>query len=250
MTHGGYGGGQPDPFGPDPFGGPPSTQGYMPPPITPGSTADDRAGVPAAGSATAAKSTRSRPCRSCSRSCSPPPARPWATSHSHRSNGSGQRGRERAIVGLTISYVIIVLAVIALVIWLLTANASESPSSPGTDDGDAEDDTTRFAATSAHHGFHAAPGPAADGHRGAAAGRRLRRGPADAAGPDQRARNERHPHISGALRGPRRCISGRPDLVDQCMPWADTVQQARNGICMHLELSEADDDEVVFTDWP
>ena len=36
MTHGGHGGGQPDPFGSDPFGGPPSTQGYMPP-ITPGS---------------------------------------------------------------------------------------------------------------------------------------------------------------------------------------------------------------------
>ena len=36
MTHGGHGGGQPDPFGSDPFGGPPSTQGYMPP-LTPGS---------------------------------------------------------------------------------------------------------------------------------------------------------------------------------------------------------------------
>jgi len=44
---------------------------------------------------------------------------------------SGQRGRERAIVGLTISYVIIVLAVIALVIWLLTSDAFKSPSSPG-----------------------------------------------------------------------------------------------------------------------
>ena len=44
---------------------------------------------------------------------------------------SGERGRERAIVGLTISYVIIVLALIALLIWLLTANTFESPSSPG-----------------------------------------------------------------------------------------------------------------------
>ncbi|OBF33273.1 hypothetical protein A5724_19460 [Mycobacterium sp. ACS1612] len=42
----------------------------------------------------------------------------------------GQRGRERAIVGITISYVIIVLAVIALVIWLLLADGSESPSPP------------------------------------------------------------------------------------------------------------------------
>jgi hypothetical protein len=44
----------------------------------------------------------------------------------------GQRGRERAIVGLTLSYVIIVLAVIALVIWLLTANRSQSPSLPSS----------------------------------------------------------------------------------------------------------------------
>ena len=42
----------------------------------------------------------------------------------------GQRGRERAIVGLTLSYVIIVLAVIALLIWLVTANSSKSPSTP------------------------------------------------------------------------------------------------------------------------
>ena len=129
MTHGGHGGGQPDPFGSDPFGGPPSTQGYMPP-LTGGSP-------PITGRVF------------------PPPGRPSgevnkfatlsivfafvfapvgaALGHVALSQikRSGQRGRERAIVGLTISYVIIVLAVIALVIWLLTANASESPSSPG-----------------------------------------------------------------------------------------------------------------------
>jgi Domain of unknown function (DUF4190) len=44
----------------------------------------------------------------------------------------GQRGRERAIVGLTLSYVIIVLAVIALLLWLVTANSSKSPSVPGS----------------------------------------------------------------------------------------------------------------------
>ena len=232
MTHGGYGGGQPDPFGSDPFGGPPSTQGYMPP-LTPGSPPVTGRVFPPSG----------RPSGEVNKFATlsivfafvfAPVGAVLGHVALSQIKRSGQRGRERAIVGLTISYVIIVLAVIALVIWLLIANASESPSSPGRDDGDAEDDTTRFAATSAHHGLHATPGPAADGHRGAAAGRRLRRGPADAAGPDQRARNERHPHISGALRGPRRCIPGRPDLVDQCMPWADTVQQARNGICMHL----------------
>jgi hypothetical protein len=41
-----------------------------------------------------------------------------------------QRGRERAIVGLTISYIIIALAVIALVVWL--AMGSGSGSSPTT----------------------------------------------------------------------------------------------------------------------
>jgi Domain of unknown function (DUF4190) len=44
----------------------------------------------------------------------------------------GERGRERAIVGLTLSYVILVLAVIALLIWLITANGSKSPSAPGS----------------------------------------------------------------------------------------------------------------------
>jgi hypothetical protein len=43
----------------------------------------------------------------------------------------GERGRERAIVGLTLSYVILVLALIALLIWLVTANGSKSPS-PGS----------------------------------------------------------------------------------------------------------------------
>jgi hypothetical protein len=37
----------------------------------------------------------------------------------------GQRGRERALIGLTLSYVIIVLAVIALVVWLLLGSNSE-----------------------------------------------------------------------------------------------------------------------------
>jgi len=130
MTHGGYGGGQPDPFGPDPFGGPPSTQGYTPP-LTQGTP-------PTTGSVF------------------PPPVTPsgevntFATlsivfafvfapagaALGHVALGQikrrRQRGRERAIVGLTLSYVIIVLALIALVVWLLTSNGSESPPSPGS----------------------------------------------------------------------------------------------------------------------
>jgi hypothetical protein len=116
MTYGGYGGGQADPFGADPFGGPPVTQGYTPPPVT--------QGVP------------------------PPQRRPdgevntlatlsivfafvfapvgavlghLALSQIRR---RGERGRERALIGLTLSYVIIVLAVIALVIWLVIGSRS------------------------------------------------------------------------------------------------------------------------------
>jgi Domain of unknown function (DUF4190) len=128
MTHGGYGGGQPDPFGPDPVSAPPSTQGYMPP-LIPGSPPTTGPVLP----------PRGRPRGEVNR---------WATlsivfafvfapvgailGHVALSQikRSGQWGRERAIVGLTISYVIIVLAVIALVIWLVIANDSDSASSP------------------------------------------------------------------------------------------------------------------------
>lgn len=37
----------------------------------------------------------------------------------------GQRGRERAIIGLTLSYIVIVAAIVALVIWLLSGNGSD-----------------------------------------------------------------------------------------------------------------------------
>lgn len=44
-----------------------------------------------------------------------------------------QRGRERAVVGLTISYIVIALAVIALVVWVVTSSGPDSrPVSPTT----------------------------------------------------------------------------------------------------------------------
>ena len=44
-----------------------------------------------------------------------------------------QRGRERAVVGVTISYIVIALAVIGLVVWVVTGNGSgSSPLSPTT----------------------------------------------------------------------------------------------------------------------
>jgi hypothetical protein len=44
-----------------------------------------------------------------------------------------QRGRERAVIGVTISYIVIALSVIGLVVWVVTSNGSGSnPISPTT----------------------------------------------------------------------------------------------------------------------
>ena len=46
---------------------------------------------------------------------------------------SGQRGRERALIGLTLSYVFIALAVIALVLWLILGGGPDAtPSTPAS----------------------------------------------------------------------------------------------------------------------
>lgn len=124
MTHGGYGDGQPDPFGPDPVGGPPSTQGYLPPlttgpPTTTGPVFAPGGEVNTFATLSIVFAFVFAPVGA-------------ALGHVALSQikRRGQRGRERAIVGITISYVIIVLAVIALVIWLLLADGSNSPSPP------------------------------------------------------------------------------------------------------------------------
>ena len=128
MTHGGYGGGQPDPFGPDPVGGPPSTQGYLPP-LTPGAPPTTGPVFPAPGRPTGEVNTFATLSIVFAFVFAPVGA---ALGHVALSQikRRGQRGRERAIVGLTISYVLIVLAVIALVIWLLMSDGSKSPPSP------------------------------------------------------------------------------------------------------------------------
>ena len=130
MTHGGYGGGESDPFGPDPLGGPPSTQGYLPP-LTTGPPPTTGPGYPPSGRPGGEVNTLATLSIVFAFVFAPVGA---ALGHVALSQikRRGERGRERAIVGLTISYVIIVLAVIALLIWLLTSNASESPSLPGS----------------------------------------------------------------------------------------------------------------------
>jgi hypothetical protein len=131
MTHGGYGGGQPDPFGPDPFAGPPSTQGYTPPPLTQGFPPTTSSLFPPPGTPRGEVNTFATLSIVFAFVFAPAGA---ALAHIalHQIKQHGQRGRERAIVGLTLSYVIIVLAVIALVIWLLTSNRAESPKLPGS----------------------------------------------------------------------------------------------------------------------
>jgi hypothetical protein len=131
MTHGGYRGGQPDPFGSDPFGSPPSTQGYTPPPLTHGVPPTTGAVFPPTGPPSGEVNTLATLSIVFAFVFAPAGA---ALAHVALSQikRRGQRGRERAIVGLTLSYLIIVLAVIALLIWLFTSNGAESPSLPGS----------------------------------------------------------------------------------------------------------------------
>ena len=124
MTYGGYGGGQPDPFGPDPSRGPPATQGYSPPPVTQGFSPPPGQGTPHGEVNTLATLSI------VFAFVFAPAGAVLGHVALRQIKQRGQRGRERAIVGLTLSYVIIVLALIALLIWLLMSNGAESPSVP------------------------------------------------------------------------------------------------------------------------
>jgi len=55
---------------------------------------------------------------------------------------SGERGRERALVGLTLSYAFITLAVVALVVWAVTGNGPSGSSTAGTSAAPAPTTTT------------------------------------------------------------------------------------------------------------
>jgi Domain of unknown function (DUF4190) len=121
-----------DPFGPDPFGAPPRAAGQAPP---------------------VAHATTSP-------GFGPPPVRAHGEANTSATlsivfafvfapagavlghlalsqiRKRGQPGRERALVGLTLSYVVMVLAVIALVIWLLVGNGvGSAPSGPAPTTG-------------------------------------------------------------------------------------------------------------------
>lgn len=50
----------------------------------------------------------------------------------HQIRLRGQRGRERALIGLTLSYVVIVAAIIALVVWLVSTDDAASTAATAT----------------------------------------------------------------------------------------------------------------------
>jgi hypothetical protein len=141
MTYGGYGGGQADPFGPDPFGGPPSTPGSTPP-ITHASMAPGfpPPNFPPAGTPQGEVNALATLSIVFAFVFAPAGA---ALGHVALSQirRRGERGRERALIGLTLSYVIIVLALIALVVWLVISSGSKSSPSVTTSTTAAETPT-------------------------------------------------------------------------------------------------------------
>src|SRR5260221_8852043 len=112
MTHGGYGGGKPDPFGPDPFGGPPNIQGYTPPltqgfPAPTGSVFPPPPGTPSGELNTLATLSI------VFAFVVAPAGAALAHGALSQIKQRGQRGRERAMVGLTFSCGIIALALLS-----------------------------------------------------------------------------------------------------------------------------------------
>jgi hypothetical protein len=132
MTYGGHGSGQADPFGPDPLGGAPSTPGY-PPPITYASTGPGfpPPSFPPAGTPQGEVNTLAT-LSIVFAFVFPPAGAVLGHVALAQIRQRGERGRERALIGLTLSYVIIVLALIALVVWFVTSSGSESSPSVTT----------------------------------------------------------------------------------------------------------------------
>jgi hypothetical protein len=116
-----YGGSNQDPFGGDPFGGQPSQQGFgggttVFPPRAPESEVNTLATLSIIFAVVFA---------------------PVGAVLGHLALSQirqrHQRGRERAVIGVTISYIVIALTVIGLVVWVVTSNGSTpSPLSPST----------------------------------------------------------------------------------------------------------------------
>lgn len=122
MTYRGHKSEGTDPFGPDPFGVPPRASGHAPPithapanPVFPPPTA----GAPVEANTAATLSIVFA-------FVFAPAGAVLGHLALSQIRKRGGPGRERALVGLTLSYVIIALAVIALVIWLLVGSGADS----------------------------------------------------------------------------------------------------------------------------
>jgi hypothetical protein len=122
MTYGGYGNGPSDPFGGDPFGGSPSGgQGYPNVPRV----------YSSGGSGTLPPSPQGEVNTLSTLSIVfavvfAPVGAVLGHLALHQIRDRGERGRERAIIGLALSYVVIVAAIVALVIWLLSGTGSDA----------------------------------------------------------------------------------------------------------------------------
>ena len=115
-----YGGGNQDPFGGDPFGGPAPQPGFASgttvfPPRPPESEVNTLATLSIIFAVVFAPAGAVLGHLALSQ-----------IRHRH------QRGRERAVIGVTISYIVIALAVIGLVVWVVTGNGSGSGPVPPT----------------------------------------------------------------------------------------------------------------------
>jgi hypothetical protein len=135
MTYGGYGNGPSDPFGGDPFGGTPSGgPGY-------GSGARSYGGAqpgfpgapgyPPGGTGTLPPAPQGEVNSLATLSIVfaivfAPVGAVLGHVALHQIRQRNERGRDRALIGLTLSYVVIVAAIIALVVWLLLGNGSDT----------------------------------------------------------------------------------------------------------------------------
>lgn len=150
MTYGGYGGGPTGPFGNDPFagqgggfpptgppgygGGPPGFPPGGPPGFPPGPPPGYPPGPPAYGPPPGPQSGQTNGLATWSIVfaflCAPVGAVLGHVALSQIKK-TGQRGRERALIGLTVSYLMIFVSIIALVVFLVLQK-NESPSTTTT----------------------------------------------------------------------------------------------------------------------
>lgn len=124
MTYGGYGGGPSDPFGSDPFGAPPPSHHAHP---SVGGGHPGNFGYPPQSPAPHGEPNTLATLSIVFAVVFAPAGAALGHVALHQIRHREQRGRDRAVVGLALSYLIMLLAIVALVIWLLAADPPETP---------------------------------------------------------------------------------------------------------------------------